>query len=458
MTKTIFLTMSRGVIARNIMQTNVLRLLKEAGHRLVILTPAFRNEKFLKEFAAPNVFFENLVEPKWGFWDWVLVGCHKALAYNDSTKLRDLCGIPGTGKAEKGSFFKFMVKKVFLWPISKIQPLKDAARWLDKILVKGRYYKEIFDKYNPDLVFSTSVIEDADVFVLKQAQARKIKTVGMPRSWDNLSKTNARALPDKLLVWGEFSRDEAVRFHHAKKENIIICGIPQFDFYHREDYLMSREEFCRAYGIDPNKKIILFCSEGKYTPRDGEVAEIVSNFINRGELARDAVLFIRPHFLFLGDEKKFAALEGKPNVFVDRGYNHSAIFRDNWDYGEEQIKKFTNMVRHADIVITSVSSISLDAATVNKPIINVKFDGYATLPFKKSVARIYMYEHYKLVARSGGVWIVHNEQELRKVINSYFLNPQLLSDGRRKLRDYWCHKIDGRSGRRLAEAVLELLA
>ncbi len=451
------MTMSRGATVRNIMQTDVCRILKESGHRLVIMTPAYKDERFLSEFGAENVFFENLIEPEWGFWDKLLVGCHKALVYNGSTKLRDLYGIPGGKGERKGSYAKYVLKRAVFWPLSKIQFLKDFVKWLDKLLIKDKYYKDIFDKYKPDVVFSTSVIEDGDVYVLKQAQARGIKIIGMPKSWDNLSKLSARVKTDKLIVWGRFNFDEGLKYQNYKAENIIICGIPQFDFYKRADYEMGREEFCAGYGIDPEKKIILFCSEGKYTPYDGEVADMIAGFINENKLKAGCVLLIRPHFLFLGDENKFKGLEGRDNIFIDKQYRHSTVFRDNWDYSKDQIKKFANMMRHADIVITSISSISLDASAFDKPIINIKFDGYHKPAFKDSLAHIYIYEHYKKVLESGGVWVAENQEELLDSLNAYLDNAAVRSEGRKRLRDYFCYKIDGHSGERVARAVLDYL-
>ena len=44
----------------------------------------------------------------------------------------------------------------------------------------------LYDKYSPDLVFSTIVINDAfDVPILREAKKRNIRTVGAIRSWDS---------------------------------------------------------------------------------------------------------------------------------------------------------------------------------------------------------------------------------------------------------------------------------
>ncbi|MCG2694411.1 CDP-glycerol glycerophosphotransferase family protein, partial [Candidatus Parcubacteria bacterium] len=416
-----------------------------------------KDNDFIKEFGGNNIYFEKLVEPVWSRIDQFLVGWHKALVYNNSTKLRDLYGVPGLGKTEDGSYLKYIVKKIIFWPLSRIRFLKTFFKWLDGVLIKDTYYNEVFDKYKPDIVFSTSVVEDMDVFVLKQARQRGIKIIGMSKSWDNLSKLCSRVKPDKMIVWADYSSSEARRFQNFKDKDIIKCGVPQFDFYKNSEYLMIREEFCKMYNIDPNKKIILFCSEGRNTPYDGEVAEIIANYINEKKLKEDCSLLIRPYFIYPNEEKKFVNIGKISNVTVDDGYKKSVIFKDKWDYSKEQIKKFTNMINYADIIVASLSSITLDAVAFDKPIINITFDGYQTLPYAQSLKRLYMYENYLPIIKSGGVWFTDNKEELLNALNSYLDNHNLLSEGREKLRDYFCYKIDGKSGERVAEAVLGYL-
>lgn len=452
--KTIFITISRGGTARNILQTDTFKILKVSGHRIVVLTPAYKDERFLKEFRANNVYFENLIEPKWTVFDGFLVGWHKALVYNSSTKKRDLYGIYDP---KEGSFLKYVLKKFLFWPLSKTRFLKDFFRWLDGLVRKDIYFGDVFDRYKPDLVFSTSIMEDADAFVIKQARARGIKTIGMPKTWDNTSKMLFRTKTDKMIVCGRFSKDEAMRFQNYKPEDITMCGIPQFDFYKNPEYLLTKKEFCNQFGINENKKVIVFCSEGKTTKHDGEIAEMIAGFINEKKLVKDAALFVRPHFMYPDDEKKFEKILGRENAVLDKDYEHSLVFRDRWDYSAAQIKKFTNIICHADIIITSYSSISLDAAAFDKPIINIAFDGYKKVPFKESMVHWYNMEYYKHVVESGGVWMVDNEQELLNAINGYLLNSALLEDGRKKLREYFMYKTDGQSGRRIAETVLNYL-
>lgn len=452
--KTIFITISRGVLARNILQTDVFDVLKKAGHRIVILTPAYRDERFLKEFSAPNIIFENLVEPSWTRRDRLFVGIQKALVYNSSTAMRDRYGIYNP---KEGSIIKYALKKIIFWPLARLGFLKEVVRWFDARLVKDHHYGALFGEYRPDLVFSTSVMDDGDVSLLKQARARRIPTIGAVKSWDNISKMAFRVKTDKILVWGGYSRDEMKRFQHYRDRDIVICGVPQFDFYAGlRSFVRPREEFCSRLGIPPERRIIMFASCGKLTQKDGEVAALIADAISRGEI-ENAHLLLRPHFAYKDDEKKFAELDGSPNAYLDKEYNRSSVFRDRWDYSRAQIERFTNIIAHANVVIATGSTVGLDAAAFDKPVINIAFDGTSAVPFAQSIARGYLSEHNNAVLKTGGTWFVRSSAELMTAIGEYLKNPRLHAEGRRRLKEYFCYQIDGQAGTRMAAEILRML-
>jgi hypothetical protein len=453
MQKTIFITISRGGTARNMLQTEVFKILKASGNRIVILTPAYKDERFLNEFSAPGVYFENLIEPEWTPLDKLLVGLHKALIYNHSIELWDKYGY-----TEEPSPLRYGIKKAFFLPLSRIKFLRRLARWADKVLIKDRYYKELFDKYKPDLIFSTSVMEDADAFVLKQAQMRKIFTIGMAKSWDNTSKMSFRVKTDKLIAWSQYVKDESIKFQSYKEEDIVICGIPQFDFYFQNELKMSRDEFFDSIGADKNKKLIFFGSEGKVSVADGEDVEIISKSISNNEIKYNCQIFARPHFAYLDDEKKFEHLKDDKNVIIDNDYERSAVFRDHWDYSMKQIKRFVNILYHSDIIITTASTLVLDAAAMDKPVISVNFDGLKERPFKDSIRKWYLSEYMRAILKQGGDWIVDDKDGFIGAINEYLNNPKIKSDGRERLQNYFCHKLDGKSGQRIADAILSFLS
>ncbi|TAL19579.1 hypothetical protein EPN90_03015 [Patescibacteria group bacterium] len=452
--RTIFITISRGGTARNILQTDAFRLLRESGARLVILSPAWQDERFRRTFGYPGVEFAPLYEPPWSFWDYLFVGLHKALVYNASTEMRDRYGIYSPDEA---NVLRYWAKRLVFRPLRNIGALKEWARALDAAVIRDRHYGELFSRYRPAAVFSTSVIEDMDVAVQKQARARGVPIIAMPKSWDNLSKISCRVKPDRLLVWGPYSEEEAARFQNIPSAEVEICGIPQFDLYSRPEIFVSREEFCRAFALDPQKKIILYASEGKVAKHDPEMVLMLARAAAARTLGAPAQILIRPHFIYPGDKEKFASVASLPGVFIDNFYQPSACFRDRWDYSVEQMKHLANLLHHADVLVTSNSTLTLDASAMDKPTVNVAFDGREKKPFTASIAKWYTTEYYRQVVATGAPWLVGSEEELLAAVRALLADPSIRRAERRRLADYFCGPRDGRAGERVGQAVIEFV-
>ncbi|TAK04870.1 hypothetical protein EPO33_02635 [Patescibacteria group bacterium] len=448
--RVLFVTVSRGGTARNILKTDVLRVLRASGLRLVVLTPAWNDPRFLAEFSAPGVTFAPLSEPRWSWLDGLLVGLHKALVYNASTEMRDRYGIYDPKEANTA---RYWAKRIVFRPLRTIGWLKEAARALDAALVRDRTYGDLFARYDPVAVFCTSIMEDMDVSVAKQARQRGVPIIGMPKSWDNLSKMSVRVKPDRMAVWAPYSREEARTFQNMRDADVVETGIPQFDAYRDERLVVPRAEFLRGLGLDPAKKVIVYASEGKIAKHDPDIVDMLLKGIRSGGFGAPAQLFIRPHFIYKGDAQKFSRFASDPDVRIDATYAPSAGFRDQWDYSDAQIRHMANLLRHCDLLITSNSTLTLDAAAFDKPVINVAFDGYARKPFGDSIAKWYTTEYYRRVVASGAPWMVRSEQGLHEAVAAFLADPSLRARERASLVRFFCGTVDGKSGERLGRAV-----
>jgi len=448
------MTISRGGTARNLLQSDCFSALKASGNTLVIIAPANESQTFQKLCDAPNVHLEKMVELPWRWTDRMLVGIHKGLIYNKSTIFRDKFGIYDP---KEGSMLKYWMRKIFISPFSKSKSLKRLARKIDKVVAPARHYDEIFSKYKPDVLFSTSMIEDQEVEIMKQAEAHNVPIIAMPKTWDNPSKINLRVKPNKVIVWGDYSKDEVMKYSAINEKNIEVCGIPQFDAYRNIDLIDTREDFCAKWGFDPNKKIIVFGSEGRITPQDKDIAEQIATWVKDGDI-ENAQLFVRPHFMYPEDLKKFKNIESQENVKVDNSWNRIDGFRDNWDYSMKQISHFANLMVHADLMITTGSTLSIDAAATDTPVINIYFDTPDPKPFNESIRRWYTSEHYTHVLKTGAVSLAHSMDELKEYTKRYLKTPSIRQQQRKNLIEEFGYKNDGKSAQRIASAVLDFIS
>jgi len=58
--KTIFITITRGGLIRNLFRTGVINRLLEKGLRVVILTPYYKTPELFQDFQHKNLFIEPL--------------------------------------------------------------------------------------------------------------------------------------------------------------------------------------------------------------------------------------------------------------------------------------------------------------------------------------------------------------------------------------------------------------
>ena len=455
--KTIFITITRGFIVRNILRSGVLKHLKESGCRIVIFIQAFGKDlpdSLRNEFNDEKVIMIGVPAPK--------INRLKNKIYRIFSRFSNLLfnnlstwtySQTGTLKNLKRPAYKAYLEKIAFTMLSRISFFKKIVRYLEeKFYIKD--YEKYFDQYKPSLVFSTSIISKVDMHFMKTARRRGIKTISMPKGWDN-TKFLYRFAPDKLIAQNNFLKERAVNDQKIKEENIIICGFPQFDWYRRKDIIISREDFFSLYKLDPDRRLIFFGSEGCWASNDDNIAKYLVELINKDAVVQPSSLLIRPHFSDVKN-RRFDKFVNNKNVRVDDNFTISEFFHDNWDPGNDETKKFINAIYHCDIMITVASTLALDACCFNKPIITVAFNALFNPRTGKDVsALLYKTDHYQEVLKTNGVDIVYTNEELVKSINNYLIHPEYKNKERLDLLNKLCYKVDGKSSLRIANAILK---
>lgn len=454
--QTVFITVSRGIIARNLLQNEFYRRVRER-YRVVILTPAAHDRRFLETFSHPNVTFEHLEEFPQSPWELVLGKFHKMLIFNKSTELKSRFGVIGLTRQDELSDLRFFLMKALFLPLSKITALRDVVRWIDLKTTQKKLradMAQLLERYHPKLVFVTNITSDTEVALIKESRARGLRTIAMPKSWDNLSWIGFRVKADRLVVWNEFMFEQAQTFQNYRPHQIQVVGVPQNDCYADTSRLWTRKHFCKVYGLDPEKKIIFFGSEGKlFDNMDRENSEILHSIIQNNQLPFPAQLLIRPHYGYRNDEQKFNHLLGKPDVSVDLFNTPSSCFRDAWDYSQEFTDRFLNSLHHSDVIVNTCSTLSLDGVAFNKPLVGLGFDGYTKLPYRLSIIRWYDNDYYIDVLKTGAVEVVKSKEELALTLSRALTAPDALREARLRLQRRFCHALDGKAGERLFEVV-----
>ena len=299
-----------------------------------------------------------------------------------------------------------------------------------------------------------------EIDLIKAAKKENIPVIGMVKSWDNLVKDiPIRLRPDILFVWNEVMKNQAIDYQHIPENKIKIVGIPQFDIYEKvkNTNLITRGQFMRSINASPEKKLILFTSEGKWSPDDPKIVQLITRFIKEGHLEHDCHLHVRPHFCWKEYLDPLFELQENGLVSVDTDWNKSDIFPDNWDPSFKDMMHLANSMKYSDLVITSPSTIVLDASYFNKPIINIGFDMSKSKGNSSRLALLYETEYYKKVMEYDATEYVTNADQLLIKINKLLKDGSTKSLNQDKLKSEFIYFKDGKSGERIAKNLLDCL-
>ncbi|MCM3874376.1 MAG: hypothetical protein ND895_27110 [Pyrinomonadaceae bacterium] len=307
----------------------------------------------------------------------------------------------------------------------------------------------------PDVLLCTNPFWFTEPAVVAAAKREGISTLALIPSWDNLSTKNRMLFKhDGYLVWSEAARRELHQFYPATRNAPVhVVGAPQFDLFFQERFHRSREAFCQSQGLRPDLPIVVYALGSPNFLVETPGALHVADLVARGEL-KDIQLLVRPHPIH--DNHELHELFGKfgSRVVVQQtgvaGASVTERFQD-----QNQIVEWVNTFRHADVVVNLSSTVTIDAAIFDRPVINLDFDPAPGQPHQSLIKEInHLWTHFKPVAESGGVWLVNDFAELVNAIKTYLVKPELHREKRRSIAEYVCGYLDGSCGERAARAVM----
>lgn len=449
--KTVFITIFQGAEAKNILRTDVYKnLIAHDDVRIVFFvdTPE-RAEYYKKEFLHPRVIYETVPEINPLGLDALFSSLSFLLLRTATTDLRRRMNFE-TNRNYFGHCLSLALNRVLARSV-----VRKMVRALDYFLVRSKFYSPYFEKYKPSAVFLAHLFDDNEVHLLREARRRGIKTIGFVNSWDKLTARRAlRLLPDSLIVFNEIVKQEAIRHADMNEKDIVVTGIPHYD-WHINYKAISREEFCRKNELDPAKKIIVYAPMGKtFSNSDWDIIDLLNESTVNGKLS-NVNLFVRfqPNDFVEAEE-----LKKRPWLrYVVPGIRFSRERGVNWDMSFEDIRGLTDTLANADLFICYASSISVDAAIFDKPIINIDFEIKEKELISKSPTFFYRTEHYGRVARSGAIRYPKSKEDFIYWINKYLGNPAIDREARKRLVESQCWKTDGRAGKRIADYIYAVL-
>lgn len=431
--KTVLFSVPLGYFARNLLRTGVLeRLLASDQIRVVLVSPAHRDPAFVSEFAVdPRVSFEPqpAVRTDLNLWE--------------------------------RAFWKLAVETWRRPALARIHMglLRQYDRWYSKFY-RGAY-RPLLERVRPDLVITATPgnIAQTESPLIHEAQALGIRTLCLVFSWDNLAgmKGVLPSRPDHLGVWNELQAQEAIQSHHYHPEQITVLGPPHFDLYQDPRTFDSREDFCRRLGLDPSKKIVTLIIASMSASENTYILDFMLKAKADGRLPADAQLVCRLHPRVRPEKNRaaYAAYFNRPDIVIDLPENYLSSIK--WNPTRPEMRALANLLKHTDVMVNIASTVTIEAAICDRPVVNLGFSHSMPEQFRKVIIESSWQYHYRYVRDRKCTVFAMNEEETISAIRMYLVDPSVHRTERRRLAEDLCYRLDGRATERTATLILRVL-
>jgi hypothetical protein len=324
-----------------------------------------------------------------------------------------------------------------------------AAR-LENAVPTSKRIDRFIREQAPDAVLVSELHKPASeqVEYVKSARALGIPVGILVASWDNLTnKGLLKSVPDRVFVWNEVQRREAVELHGIPAERVVATGAQPFDQWFELRAGSAREEFVRTAGLDPDEPYVLYlCSSPFVTDHARDEVPFVHRWIDAlrasdDEQLRRVGVMVRPHPI--GKQWREVDLRHFGNAVVWPAKAARPVER-------EERAEFFDSITHSAAVVGINTTAMIEAAILGKSVLTVlapEFAQESTLHF-----------HYLLEENGGFLNVASSLEEHVAQLGRVLADDDAGAQRRRRFIESFVrpHGLDRPATPILAHAIEEL--
>ncbi len=453
----VWFNITHGFQARMLLRSEIAERMLAAGVRLIISSPNADEEYFRREFSHPLI---DLVRMPYQFRKLE----HQMLNVRQYVLMNPKLGETLNHKQEamkKQNPRRYRISRALNSIFGRVSFLRRGYMAAESWLFKGQEFDELLSRYRPHLVVTgTPGFNLHDVHLLRAARRKKLPTATVMLSWDNLtSKGFMNGVPDHLLVWSDVMAADAVRYHDYPRQRIKWCGAAQFDHYHSHRATFDRDQWRRQQGIPKHVGLIVYGTiNPPLCPHEPEIVKSIIAAMRGQRFRRPCHLWVRLHPQVVKGDSRHIIQPYLDLAAEDVRIEVPPVQSDqlSWDLPKTDVRHLADLIGGSDMVVTTSSTLSIDAACLDKPIINVFFDGATAVDPAVSTRRFMLYTHYANILRTGGIAVAETERQFIDAVNRYLDDPTADQIGRQAILTQQLNQFDGRASQRTAETLMKL--
>jgi len=314
--------------------------------------------------------------------------------------------------------------------------------------------REQLQRMAPSMVWSTFCVTPFEYPYYLAARDLGLPVVTSILSFDNLTSRSAIPPYDHYFVWHEGMRDQLLRLYpDTPRERVTVTGTPQFDFHRDPAYRRTRPETLRALGLPAGARYVLYAASFVgLAPDEPLLVRRVAEMMQRTPALRHLSLVVRIHPLETRERWR-PVTDVFPNVVVQTAWA-TPPDRDGWTLSTpDDQARLVSALAHAEMCVNVASTMTLDAALLDRPVIGIDFSAEPEAP-RGIMYSEYGVEHYRPLVERGGLRVAKSWTELASLMELAITDPGRDRTQRAQMVEYECGRADGAAADRLTTALL----
>ena len=229
----------------------------------------------------------------------------------------------------------------------------------------------LFHKYlreqRPDVVVLTPlvVLKTTQLDLARAANELGIRNVFAVASWDHLSSKGVlNFIPQRVFVWNEVQRREAVDLHDIPADRVVVTGSQVFDAWFGKHPSTSREAFCARVGLRHDRPILLYVCSSLLENSPPEAPFVVrwAHELRRSghPVLQDCGILVRPH--------PRRGREWRRVQFTDLANIACWPPAGELPTDAQSQADYFDSLYHADAIVGLNTSVMIEAAILGRPV------------------------------------------------------------------------------------------
>ena len=314
-------------------------------------------------------------------------------------------------------------------------------------------------RLRPDLVWSTMCVLGAEEPYAMAARDLGIPLVASILSFDNLTSRTVLRDYDHYMVWSEAMGAQLARLYpHLPADAVTVTGTPQFDFHRQPRYHWDRARTLARLGLPGDARYFVHAASHRSLAPDEPalVAALCAALSSDARLAAHQVV-VRVHPLERPERWSAAIAASGGRLRLSPAWDLPPD-ADGWALaGHDDQARLVSTLAHADACLNVASTMTLDAAILDCPVVGLDLRGEPAAPRGILYAE-YEAEHYAPLVASGGLRVARSWTEALAQLRAACDAPAADRAARAAMVARECGRVDGEAARRVAACVAGCLA